>query len=60
MEKDMTRNRNPTAPPGDIAMDPKARQDPQAQPISDREKALVRRAYALFDHFYEQLRADHE
>lgn len=54
------RNRNPTGAPGDITLDPQARQDPQAQPLSDNEKELVRRAYTLFDHFCQKLREAHE
>ena len=54
------RNKNPTVPLGDAIVDINARADPEAQPLSDREKELVRRAYALFDHFYDKLREEHE
>ncbi len=30
------------------------------QPMSERERELVRRGYALFEHFHEQLREEHE
>jgi len=30
------------------------------QPMSERERALLRRGYALFEHFHEQLREEHE
>ena len=30
------------------------------QPISEQERALVARAYALFDCFYDQLGEEHE
>lgn len=54
------RNKNPTAPLGDPVLDLDARADPEAQPISEQEKALVKRAYSLFDHFYDKLREEHE
>ena len=30
------------------------------QPMSERERELLRRGYMLFEHFHEQLREDHE
>ena len=53
------RNKNPTVQVGDPVLDLDARADPEAQPLSEREKALKTRAYALFDHFYDQLREEH-
>lgn len=54
------RNKNPTAPLGDPVLELDARADPENQPISEKEKALVKRAYSLFDHFYDKLREEHE
>lgn len=54
------RNKNPTAPLGDPVLELDHRADPDAQPISEKEKALRKRAYELFDHFYDQLRPEHE
>ena len=54
------RNKNPTAPLGDPVLELDARADPESQPISEKEKALVKRAYSLFDHFYDKLREEHE
>lgn len=54
------RNKNPTAPLGDPVLDMDARADPEAQPLSDREKELKKRAYSLFDHFYDKLREEHD
>ena len=30
------------------------------QPMTSEERAILRRGYALFEHFYEQLREEHE
>lgn len=54
------RNKNPTQPAGDYVLDPHARQDPEAQPLSDREKELLRRGYSLYNHFSDCLRTEHE
>ena len=54
------RNKNPTQPAGDYVLDPKEFRDPEAQPLSAREKELVRRAYALYRHFADRLRSEHE
>lgn len=54
------RNKNPTQPAGDYVLDPKEFRDPEAQPLSAREKELVRRAYALYRHFADRLRPEHE
>jgi hypothetical protein len=54
------RNKNPTQPAGDYVLDPKEFRDPEAQPLSAREKELVRRAYALYRHFADRLRPVHE
>ena len=51
--------RSPTEP-GDIILSDKARRDPEQQPLSEREKALVRRAYALYDDFRDRLRTEHD
>ena len=53
------RNKNPTQPAGDYVLDPQDRRDPSQQPLSDEEKALVKRAYTLFDYFESKLRDDH-
>lgn len=44
--------------PGDIRMQKRA--GVCEQPLGEREKRLVQRAYALFDSFSEQLREEHE
>ena len=54
------RNKNPTAPLGDAVLDPDIRAEPEQQPLSEREKALKKRAYELFDHFYDELRPERE
>lgn len=59
-KKKPERNKNPTQPAGDYVLDPHERHDPEAQPLSDREKQLVRRAYALYRHFADRLRSEHE
>lgn len=46
-------------PPGDIRLDPLDMM-PTAQPLGTAEKALVKRAYELYDFFREQLREEHE
>lgn len=53
------RNKNPTQPAGDYVLDPQDRRDPSQQPLSDEEKALVKRAYSLFDYFADKLRMQH-
>lgn len=58
--KKQERNKNPTQPAGDYVLDPHERHDPEAQPLSAREKELVRRAYALYRHFADRLRSEHE
>ena len=59
-KKKPERNKNPTRPAGDYVLDPKEFRDPEAQPLSAREKELVRRAYALYRHFADRLRSEHE
>lgn len=54
----MAKQRSPT--PGDIIMQTDERRAPERQPLSDEQKALVRRAYALFEHFRQQLSDSHE
>lgn len=53
------RNKNPTQPAGDYVLDAKTRRDPEQQPLSEEEKALVKRGYSLFDYFEEKLRLVH-
>lgn len=45
--------------PGDIGLAPEALRDGRDQPLGEREKALVRRAYELFDFFRDKLREEH-
>ena len=45
--------------PGDIGLAPEALRDGREQPLGEREKALVRRAYELFDFFRDKLREEH-
>lgn len=46
--------------PGDISLEPEALREQWEQPLGEKEKVLVRRAYALFDFFRDKLRAEHE
>lgn len=54
-----TRQRSPT--PGDVVMmQERYRKSPERQPLTDKQKELVRRAYSLFDFFSEKLTGAHE
>ena len=53
------RNKNPTQTAGDYVLNAKERRDPAQQPLSEEEKALVKRGYSLFDYFEEKLRLTH-
>lgn len=55
----LTRNKNPSAKPGDIRVDPLDMVTSE-QPLDERGKALRNRAYGLFDTFREQLMPEHE
>ena len=53
------RQRSPT--PGDAVMEEERyRKDPERQPLSEKQKELVRRAYSLFDFFEDRLKDAHE
>lgn len=56
---DEMRRQRVRQPPGDAVM-AKERRSASLQPLGARERALVERAYALFDFFYERLRDEHE
>ena len=45
--------------PGDIRLDP-GRHVPQEQPLGEEDRALVGRAYQLFDYCCDKLRAEHD
>ena len=47
-------------PPGDAVMRERGRQAASLQPLGGEDRALVDRAYALFDFFYDRLREEHE
>ena len=51
--------RKETNRPGDISLLPRALQEEREQPLSQRERLLLQRAYALFDFFRDKLREDH-
>lgn len=51
--------RSPT-PPGDAVIELEGRVDPTTQPLNEREKALRKRAYELFEHFRDELMEAHE
>lgn len=51
--------KNRRLPPGDIRMKP-ADGDYAEQPLNEQERALVRRAYQLFDFFREKLAESHD
>lgn len=56
------KSRNPTRKqgPGDMQLDPHAYTYDGKQPLSQEEKALLDRAYALYRHFRYKLADDHE